>query len=100
MLETTAKVDRSMDDVEEDRVDVIRGFAHDAILDGRHLGNAVAQIARHRWRVIRSGPQRNTNPFTVCLERVEAVATDERHRVRQLVVIAGTIHSVRWTFQR
>ena len=100
MLQAAAEIDRPVDDVEEDRVHVVRRFAHDPVLDRRHLGDPIAEIARHRRRVIGCGPHRDANPLPIGLERIDAIAADERHRIRELVVISGPIDSVGGTFER
>ncbi len=68
VLEPAAEVDRSMNDVEEDRVHVVRCVAHDPVLDRRHLRHAVAEVARDRGRVIGRRPHRDANPLPVRLQ--------------------------------
>ncbi len=100
MLQTAAEVDRSVDDVEENGIHVVWRFSHDPVLHRRHFGDAVAEIARDRGGVIGCGPHRDANPFSVGLQGVEAVAPHERHRIRELMVIAGAIDSARGPFER
>ena len=68
VLEPAAEVDRPVDDVKEHGVNVVRRVAHDPVLDGRHLRNAVAEIARDRGGVVGGGPDRDANPFPVGLQ--------------------------------
>ena len=100
MLEAATESNRSVDDIEEDGIDVVRGLAHDPILHGRHLRDPVPQIPRDRWRVIGRRPEGDADPLAVGLQRIEAVLAHKCHRVRKLVIISRAIASARWTSQR
>jgi len=101
VFEPAAESDRAVNDVEEDRVDVVRSVArsHDPILHRRHFGHAVAKVARDGRRVIGRRPDGDTDPLAIRLERIEAVLADKRHRVRELVVLGGAVDAVRRTLE-
>src|SRR5207253_3130447 len=94
------EVDRLVDDVEEHGVRVVRWAAHQPVLGLRDLLETAPHVAGDRGRVRLRRPYGDPQPLPVDLERVEAVAADERFGVRQLVIVDRFVRSTPRSLER
>ena len=101
VLQAAAEIDGRVHHVEEDRVGLVRWrAAHKQVLHLRHLLDGAAEGALHGEGVVGGRPQRDADPAPVHLHRVERILADERHRVRELVIIGGAVHAASRPLQR